>query len=169
MMTIILSVERKATLVTIVIKHSTITMMILAISFKTATRKLPHQGHPIITTDLTPTCIATTAAGTGHTPSSTDAAKGTILIGQYLINPSITEAPVTTGGTHSTLYLTMITILITLLQTDTLEDISTGIPSTNTGATHLVTHHARVSCNITPLIIAGPALGLLGHCLWIET
>ena len=71
--------RKKATLVTTSLRHSAITEMIFATSLMTALRKLSLQGHPIITMDLTTTHIATTAAGTGHTPSITDIAKGDIL------------------------------------------------------------------------------------------
>ena len=102
--------------ITTSLRHSATTVMILAISLRTAMRKLPNQGHLIITTDLSHTCIATTAAGTGHTPSIIDTSKGTVLIGQdHVIDPSATEAPVTTGGMHPTLYLTMIAVLVTPL------------------------------------------------------
>ena len=58
----------------------------------------PQQGHLVITTwSCSYLHVATTATGTVHTPSITDAAKGTILIGQdHIIDPSMTEAPVTT-------------------------------------------------------------------------
>ena len=126
-------------------------------------KKIAPSGTHVITTDLTPTHIVTTATGTGHTPSITDTTKGTILIGQdHISNPSMTEALVTTSGMHSSLYLTMIAVVITPQQTGTLEDIPTGIPDTNTGTKHLVTYHARVTPNTTPLIIVGPVLGTPG-------
>ena len=160
MMTIVLFAGRKATLVAIALRYSALTVMISAILLKTFPRKSSHHGHPIITTDPTLTAIGTTAPGTSDTPSITYATKGTILIGQdHIIDPSMTEAPVTTTGSHPTPYLAMIAILITPLQTDTLGDISTGITNTNTCTTHLVTNHIGVSHDITPLIIVSPALG----------
>ena len=151
---------RRATLVSTVIGHSALNAMILAISPKTAPRKLSCQGFPVIIIDLSPTHIITTATGTGHSPSITDTAKGTTLTGQdHAIDPSTTEAPVTIGDTYPILYLTTIAILITPLLTCTLEDIPTGIPHTNKGVTHLVTHHAGATPNITPLIVVSPAPG----------
>ena len=112
---IFLFVERKATLIPITLRHSAITLMILAISLKTALRKLTHQGHPIITTDPELTHVATTAAGRGFTPSITDVAKGTVLIGQdHVIDLSVTAAQVTTEGMHPAPYLAMVANLITL-------------------------------------------------------
>ena len=45
-------------------------------------KKIASSEHPIIILDLAPTSIITPASGTGHTPSITDAAKGTALTGQ---------------------------------------------------------------------------------------
>ena len=136
MMTTVLSVARRVILVTTALRHNATAVMILVILPKTAPRKLPHQGHPFIIIDLAPNHIIATAEGTGHTPPTTDAAKETTLTGQdYAIDPSMTKVPVTTEGTHPTLYLVTTAILITPLQTGTPEDIPTGIPHTTTGTT----------------------------------
>ena len=118
----------------------------LVILHKICPKKIALSGNLIMTTGLAATYVASKSTGRGHTPSITYTAKGTILIGQdHVIDHSVTEAPVTIRGTHSTPYLPMIAILITPLQTDTLEDIPAWIPQTDAGTTHLVTHHARVS------------------------
>ena len=108
-------------MVTTSLRHSTTAVIFCP-------QKLPHEGHPIIVIDLTPTCIIATATGTGHAPPITDAAKGTTLIGQdHTIDPSMTEDPVTTRGMHPTLYLITTAILKTPLQTANLEDTPAGI------------------------------------------
>ena len=123
-------------------------------------RRFPNKGHPIIIIDLTTTHIITTATGRSHTPSIIDTAKGTALTGQdHAIYPSVTEDPVTTGGMHPILYLAILAILTTPLQTGTLKDIPTGIPNIDTGATYLVTHNARVTPNTTLLILVSPTPG----------
>ena len=119
-----------------------------------------HQRHSVIIIGLTPTHIITIAAGTGHTPSITDAAKGTTLIGQdHAIDPSMIEAPVTTGGMHPTLYPVTIAILSTPLQTGTLKDIPVGIPHTATGTTSPDTHHTEATPDTTSLITVSLAPG----------
>ena len=133
-------------------------LMILAIFLDCLEKTAPSE-TPIITTDPTPTHLAAMVLGTGHTPSIIDTTEGTILIGQdHIIDPSMTETPVTTEGMHSTLYLTMIAVLVTPLQTDTLEDVPIRIPHTDIGTTYLVTHHTRVIHATTPCITTGPAL-----------
>ena len=76
--------------------------------------------------------------------------KETALTGQdHTINPSATEAPVTTGCMHPALYLITTSVLITPLQTGTLEEPTAGIPHTTTGPTHLDTHYTRATNDTT--------------------
>ena len=151
---------RKVILVATTLRCSATTVMILAISLKTAPRKLLHQEHLIIDIVPIPTHIIMTAVGKGHTHSMIDVAKETALTGQdCTIGPSATEALVTTEGMHPIPYLTTIAVVITPPQTGTIEDIPTGIPHTDTGAAHLVTHHGRTIPDTTPLIIVGQAPG----------
>ena len=147
---------RKVILVITALRNSATTVMILVILPKTSLRKLLYKGDPVNIVDLTPTHTITAEFGTGHIPSITDTARGTALRGQDdVIESSFTEAEVTTGGMHSTLYPITTAILITPLQTGTLEDIFTGIPHTATSATHLDTYHARATCDTTPLNTVG--------------
>ena len=127
MMTTVLFAARKVILITTALRHSATNVMILVISPKTVPRILPHQGQTIIIIDPTPASIITTAAGTGHISSITDAAKETILTGQgHAIDSCVTEASVTTRGMHPTLYPITTAILCTHIQTGILEDIPTG-------------------------------------------
>ena len=153
---------RKVILVATAPRHSATAVMILVISPRTAKRKLPHQGQPIIIINPTPTHIITTAAGTGHTPSIPDASKGTVLTSKdHAINPSMTEVPVTIGDTHPTLYPTRTAILGTPLWTGTLKDTPIGIPHTTTSATHPDTCHTGVTLNSTQFITVGISPGIL--------
>ena len=149
MMTTVLSAARRVILVTIYFRNNATAVMILAILPKTAIRKLPHQGHPIIKIDLTPNHIIATATGTGHTPFTTDRAKGTALTVQdHVTYLSTTEVPVITEGMHPTLYPITKAVLVTPLQTDT----PTGTSSTTPGAMHLDTHYAKAIHDTTPPI-----------------
>ena len=143
---------REVILVTNALRCSATTAMILAILPKNALRKLPNQGLPTIIVNPAPTCIITIATGTGYTPSITDIANGTTLtVHDHAMDPSATEAPVTTRGMHPTLHSAKTAILGTHLQTGTLEDFPTGILHTTTGTTCPDTHHTRATHNTIQL------------------
>ena len=81
------------------------------------------------------TMIAT--AETDHTPSITDAANVTALTGQdHTIDLNTTEAPVTTGEMHLTLYPTATVACDTLPYTDALGDTPVDTPYTVTDTTN---------------------------------
>ena len=80
----------------------------------------------------------------------------------HAFDPSATEAPVTTGGTHLTPHPIITASLVTPLQTGTLEEIPTGIPHTSTGAPHPATHHTRATPDTAALIAVNLAPGTPG-------
>ena len=85
--------------------------------------------------DYTPTIA--TATEIGHTLSITDAGKGTTLTGQdHTININVTEAPVTTGDTHSVLYNATKAAHDIHPQTDIPKGTPTGTPHTVTDVPH---------------------------------
>ena len=104
-MTDVLLMVRKVILATTALMCSATTVMALVISSRTAQTKFPQQEHLITMIDHTPTHIMITTAERNHSLSITDTAKETTLTGQdHTINLNATEAPVTTGHMHSTLY-----------------------------------------------------------------
>ena len=106
-MTHVLFVARKSIFDITALMHSATSTTVFIILPRTAQRKFPHQEYIVTMTNHALTDVIITTTDTGQTPFITDVASRTTLTGQdHTIDLNVTEAPVTTGNMHPTLYPT---------------------------------------------------------------